>query len=439
MVSSANQAPLLVLASTFYTPALEKPFSNALARRGLPRPQVCVPYNQLHGFLLNPGSLIPNDTPAQIVLLLRVEDVVRPELSKPNGAGVDGIRKTFEARVNQLGELLARSQLKLTVLICPSGYGCYDLSPLGPAVRVSEHKIAAGLRLRQRHRVTDWFDWPEFYRGAKAGGWFNVAGDRLGHVPFTPPAMDAIAEYFVEQLDRMPVTLIREHRDTCDGLELARFLAGLGVEVAIERMSSSDEQTVVDLVRHTTHFINVLDRKWDRKLLSEFAAEGEAWTVRVRDRFGDYGISGAVTFAIEADVMRIGLLFLTCPVLGKQVEHALFAWIAQTAAERGARVIDIEFVRGRDNEGLCTLLSSLEENAGADLAQGMQKKFRLPVAGMEVRTISKAVNPEAVSQILGQWAQGAQHESIYSKRDRRQDSPIHTRALSGARRHGPRQ
>jgi FkbH-like protein len=205
----------------------------------------------------------------------------------------------------------------------------------------------------------------------------------------------------------MPVTLIREHRDTCDGLELARFLAGLGVEVAIERMSSSDEQAVIDLVRHTTHFINVLDRKWDRKLLSEFAAEGEAWTVQVRDRFGNYGISGAVTFAVEADVMRVGLLFLTCPVLGKQVEHALFAWIAQTAAERGARVVDIEFVRGRDNEGLCTLLSSLEENAGADIAQGTPKRFRLPVAGMEERIMGKAVNPEAVSQILAAMGAGS--------------------------------
>lgn len=407
MVSSANQAPLLVLASTFYTPALEKPFSNALAQRGLTRSQLCVPYNQLHGFLLNPGSLIPKDTPANIVLLLRVEDLVRPELSKPNGAGADGVRQIFESRVNQLGELLVRSHLRLTILICPSGYGCYDLSPFRAAVRVSEHKIAAGLRLRQRHTVIDWFDWPEFYRGAKAGNWFNVAGDRLGHVPFTPHALDAIAERFVEQLGRMPVTLIREHRDSSEGLALAKFLAGLDVEVALERMSPSDEQTVVDLVRHTTHFINVIDRKWDRKLLSEFAAEGEGWTVRVRDRFGNYGVSGAVTFAIEADVMRIGLLFLTCPVLGKQVEHALFAWVAQTAAERGARYIDIAFVRGRDNEGLCALLSSLEEEPGVDLPQGKEKRFRLPVAGMEERIMSKAVNPQAVSKIMAAMSAGS--------------------------------
>src|SRR5436305_14864463 len=120
MVSSANQAPLLVLASTFYTPALEKPFSNALEKRGMSRPQVSVPYNQLHGFLLNPGSLIANDNPTNIVLLLRVEDVVRPELSKLNGAGAEAVRGIFEARVNQLGELLVRSQLRLTVLICPS-------------------------------------------------------------------------------------------------------------------------------------------------------------------------------------------------------------------------------------------------------------------------------------------------------------------------------
>src|SRR5207248_10518763 len=88
MVSSTSHLHLLVLASTFYTPAFEKPFAGALANRGDARPQLFVPYNQLHSFLLNPTSLIPPDMPANVILFLRIEDVVRPELANSDEAAV---------------------------------------------------------------------------------------------------------------------------------------------------------------------------------------------------------------------------------------------------------------------------------------------------------------------------------------------------------------
>src|SRR5689334_10700296 len=195
MASSAAQRSPIVLASTFYTPALEKPFTEAIAAKRGDSRLICVPYNQLLSFLLDPASLLPGAIAARIVLLVRLEDVIRPELANRQLADSE-IVEVFHERTDQLLSLFARSNLRLTVLICPSGRSCYDLGFLQNALRIAEHKLAAALRIRQRHLVVEWFEWPDFAAGVKTGEWLNVPGDRLGHVPFTPKALQAVATYF---------------------------------------------------------------------------------------------------------------------------------------------------------------------------------------------------------------------------------------------------
>ena len=407
MASVPAPAPVLILASTFYTPALEKPFANAPTNQQKSREVVCVPYNQLQAFLLNPAGIVPAEVSCQIVLVLRLEDLIRPELTKADRMAPDEIARVFQERARQLEELLGRTQLRLSVLLCPSGRGHYDVQMLGIRLRLAEHKIASALRLRQRHMVVEWFEWPEFHEGATTAAWFNLAGDRLGHVPFTPQALDRIAAYVVASVEELPINSTVTQTGAADPAALEKFLRSLELELTAAPLRASDEQPIVDLVRHTTHFVNLVDRRWDRACLRELIGSGEAWVVRVRDRFGDYGLSGAVTFHVECGVMKVGLVFLTCPVLGKQVEHAVFAWLGQVAAERAAECIEIPFTHGRDNEGLCTLLADLGEDSIRVLPLGTQKTFRLRVSGLSERATRRAVNPAAVSEILSAMSAGS--------------------------------
>src|SRR5215472_3305659 len=72
--------PIITLGTTFYTAALEGPLKAALAKHQNSDSVACVPYNQLNTFLLNPSSVLPNDTTVRALVLLRVEDVIRHEL-----------------------------------------------------------------------------------------------------------------------------------------------------------------------------------------------------------------------------------------------------------------------------------------------------------------------------------------------------------------------
>lgn len=387
---------MLALASSFYTAALERPFSAVLAREGKEVGLSCVPYNQLHTFLLEPSSVIQENTSTSVLLLLRVEDLIRFELLVgAAGKSTDACLAVLRERTNQLLNVLSRvSRMRLTVLMCPSGRGAYDVSFLGNSIRVSEFKIAAELHRQGQHWVMGWQD---FEADNKLQDCFNASADRLGHVPFSAEGLSALANYFVARLDRMPVTLLSRNTGASGSTDLEHFLATLNMEMEIASLSAQDEQKIIDLVRHTTHFINLPDGKGAIEKL--VATDRDCtWVVRVRDRFGDYGLSGAMTFAIQADVMQVDLLFLTCPVLGRQVEYAFLAWMAQVAEQRGARAIAIPFSPGRDNQGLQTLLANLSETDAA--VEPNPRGFRLPVSGLVDRVLAQAPSPKSVKSVV---------------------------------------
>jgi hypothetical protein len=395
-----GSASALVLASSFYTAALEWPFSEILAREYKDIGVSSVPYNQLHTFLLEPGSVLREDTPTSVLLLLRLEDFIRFELAfgagaKAPDACADALRQRTEEFLNVISRV---SRLRLTVLICPSGRAAYDVSFLGNSVRVSEFKVAAGFRRQQRHCV---IGWQEFETATKLQGGFNASADRLGHVPFSPEGLSALANYFVGQLHRMPVTVLSRNTGTSGSTDLELFLATLDTEIEIVPLTAEDEPKIIDLVRHTTHFINRLNCKWEAGAIHKLASgvqNGEAWMIRVRDRFGDYGLCGAITFGFQENVMQVGLWFLSCPVLGRQVEYAFLAWVARVAVERGANDIDIPFVRGRDNHNLESLLAKLAESDRA--RETNTRVFRLPVSGLLDRVLAQAPSPKSVKSTV---------------------------------------
>jgi len=265
---------------------------------------------------------------------------------------------------------------------------------------VAEHKIAAELRSQQRHHV---ISWSEFERTAKPESCFNPSGDRLGHVPFTPAGLDALAAFLSAKLPHMPTATLTGQSGGATA-DLEHFLNSLAVEMAVSPLTPEDEPAAINLVRHTTHFINWSGRKLEdggiRALTADFPA-GEAWVVRVRDRFGDYGVSGALTFGLERRTMKVGLLFLTWPVLGRQVEYALMAWVASLAASRGADIVEIPFVPGRDNLAMQDLLQRLAEpgSAGNDPTKE-DRIYCLNVSVLANHAVSEAPSSAGVSAIL---------------------------------------
>ncbi|PWU11731.1 MAG: hypothetical protein C5B50_22825 [Verrucomicrobia bacterium] len=137
---------------------------------------------------------------------------------------------------------------------------------------------------------------------------------------------------------------------------LAGFLASLELRIQIEPMSSAQVPRVAQLTQRTNQF-NCTTRRLaesdvERFLPSKTAVlnSGEAFTVQVSDRFGDYGLVGVILFETQGDALDVSTFLLSCRALGRGVEYQMLARMGSLALERKLRWVDVHFVPSSRNQ-----------------------------------------------------------------------------------------
>ncbi|WP_213781833.1 HAD-IIIC family phosphatase, partial [Caballeronia sp. dw_276] len=137
------------------------------------------------------------------------------------------------------------------------------------------------------------------------------------------------------------------------------FLASLALEVEIAPVGEHDIERVAELTQRTNQF-NVRPVPLGAGDIRTSSMAGVCAAVRVRDRFGDYGLTGVLAYRIDGDEARVDTLLLSCRVLGRGVEHRLLAWLADAAAQAGCRRIVVPYVVTGRNDPAISFLSGIE-------------------------------------------------------------------------------
>jgi acyl carrier protein len=75
----------------------------------------------------------------------------------------------------------------------------------------------------------------------------------------------------------------------------------------------------------------------------------EIMSVEVRDRFGDYGLVGAIVYRKDTVNLRIEMFCLSCRVLGRGVEHRIMAEIGRIARAASLRSIRLDCQESSSN------------------------------------------------------------------------------------------
>jgi FkbH-like protein len=148
---------------------------------------------------------------------------------------------------------------------------------------------------------------------------------------------------------------------------LADFLRGLGLRVDIGLVGEESMTRVVQLLAKTNQF-NLTTRRHDEGTIRRQVTSG-AWrvyTMRVADRFGDFGLTGVAILAPEAGTWHLESFLLSCRVIGKSVETALLARIAEDARAAGVATLSAEFIDSGRNQVASTLLPQHGFAAGGD-------------------------------------------------------------------------
>ncbi len=184
---------------------------------------------------------------------------------------------------------------------------------------------------------------------------------------------------------------------------LGEFLASLELKIEIAPLEPGQMERVAQLTERTSQMNATLLRRSEPELRSAVASGVECLTVRVADRFGDYGLVGAMLFRAEPPALRADTFLLSCRALGRGVEHRMVARLGEIAVERGLDRVEIPFAAGHRNRPAALFLQSLgAPDAGGVFRFGSEKAASVehapgqpaePVVGSDSAEIPAARRP----------------------------------------------
>ena len=154
-------------------------------------------------------------------------------------------------------------------------------------------------------------------------------------------------------------------------LSFRDFLAGLDLKIEISPLVPQQILRVAELTQRTNQFNFTTQRRSESEIHSLCQGEdAECLTVNLRDRFGDYGLIGAIIFK-AVDCILVDTFLLSCRALGKGVEHRLLSKLGEIAMQRGLSRVEVRYLQTKKNRPALEFL----ETVGADLKETIDRGF----------------------------------------------------------------
>jgi FkbH-like protein len=170
------------------------------------------------------------------------------------------------------------------------------------------------------------------------------------------------------------------------------FLAELGQEAVVEPLHEGSLARAAQLAQRTNQF-NLTTRRYSVAELEAVAADpaAEAFTLALSDRFGDSGITGLAILRFLDGTAEVDTLLLSCRVLGRRVEDAFLAFLAERARERGARMLVGRYVESPRNEQVRSFYADRGFEPDGDAFRLDLERSRLePPAGVALKVAARA-------------------------------------------------
>jgi FkbH-like protein len=176
--------------------------------------------------------------------------------------------------------------------------------------------------------------------------------------------------------------------------DITAFIASLSVVIDIAAPEEGEWPRLAQLTQRTNQFNFTTVRRTEPELRTLQDAGSSVLRVRVRDRFGDYGLVGLVIVDGMGDALVVDTLLLSCRVLGRGVEHAILRRLGVIAGERALHHVDLRFVATAKNEPARAFV----ENVAAQFRVQEQARiiYRIPVDAAHAIAHRPGHDPTAV-------------------------------------------
>ena len=132
---------------------------------------------------------------------------------------------------------------------------------------------------------------------------------------------------------------------------LEDFYRSLEMEAEFASVTPGSLARIAQLTQKTNQFNTTTKRYTEQQIMD--LAQDPAWKVlglRLKDRFGDNGLVGVAILHHHGEVSEIDTLLMSCRVIGRTVENAMLATLAQEAQASGACRLQGWFLPTKKNE-----------------------------------------------------------------------------------------
>ena len=205
-------------------------------------------------------------------------------------------------------------------------------------------------------------------------------------------------------------TDIQRVRLKSQSLSFGEFIAKLNLTIDIHKTKDNEIARSSQLTHRVNQFNFTTIRRSESELTNLINTDGIfCYTIKVSDRFGDYGHVGMLLYKIQEDHLFVDSFILSCRSLGKGVEHAMAQLLGVEALGHNLSYVVIKFSPTEKNLPAKAFLDSIVTEFASNHDEGIV--YRVPSEYMA----NIKFTPDQISQIQPKEPSPIQSKQNYQR------------------------
>jgi FkbH-like protein len=164
-------------------------------------------------------------------------------------------------------------------------------------------------------------------------------------------------DYFsAYQLTKEDILKTRQYRENTERAQhknlftdLKSYLHSLEIELIIEELNEFNITRFAQMTQKTNQFNLTTHRYMETDIKNISDAGGLVYGLRVKDKFGDNGLTGLIIVKLAGQAADIDTFLLSCRILGKDIEYAFLTYILIRIKNAGIKHIFAEYDKTSKN------------------------------------------------------------------------------------------
>lgn len=132
-------------------------------------------------------------------------------------------------------------------------------------------------------------------------------------------------------------------------ISLESFIANIALQVNLSPIAEVEFTRIAQLSKRITQFNFTSLTLHEDEIQSYLDSGTTILKINVTDRFGDYGLTGAVVYKTTKTSLIVKNILLSCRVLGRAVEYHLLNYLGKYCLSHQINTIEIEFIQTSRN------------------------------------------------------------------------------------------